>query len=216
MGGRHHVRAHVGWLAVSGRCARRLEPPRRRLGHGDPPADRTGRGRAGDGPRAPPVPRGMSSITPTRARSTPRSPSESAAASRASRSPWARSAPRPRRDARSSASSRASTTRAGFTPPSATSRQPTTRGTMRPEAHRRRTPTASLERLRGAERSNTGDDQPQKLTVRESGTAPERNSTHDALSLCKRNKNLFRSPWGLGRRASCHPEFPTGFRVGCP
>ena len=54
VGGRHHVRAHVGGLAVSGRRARRLEPPRRRLGHGDAHADRAGRGRAGDGPRAPP------------------------------------------------------------------------------------------------------------------------------------------------------------------
>ena len=43
---------------------------------------------------------------------------------------------------------------------------------MRPEAHRRRTPGTSPERLRGTEGSNTGDDHPQKSTVRESGTAP--------------------------------------------
>ena len=58
---------------------------------------------------------------------------------------------------------------------------------MRPEAHRRPTPGTSLERLRGTERSNTGDDHPQKLTVRESGTAPKitratRNEFREVLS----------------------------------
>ena len=80
---------------------------------------------------------------------------------------------------------RASITRDGCTRPSATSRRPTTGGTMRPEAnprhranvgavlrpHDRRSPPLS-DGSRGPCRTETAYGQPQKSTVRESGTAP--------------------------------------------
>ena len=89
VGGRHHVRAHLGGVAVPRRRAGRLEPSYRGLGDGAAPADRTGRGRAGDGDLAPPA-QGSGDPLFGPGLSTRRWPSGGSAAKRGSSSRWAR------------------------------------------------------------------------------------------------------------------------------
>ena len=157
LGRRHHLRPDPGRLPVPGHRPRRVQPARRRLGHGGASSHRAGGRGAGDGRDATAGPR-RSSITPTKAASTPRWPSALAAGNGASRYRWVRSAiastmrwPRassrpwsascsterrcqrtPKHGRRCSSSSRGGTTRGGVTPRSATGRHWSSNGSIRP------------------------------------------------------------------------------------
>ena len=157
LGGRHHLRPDLGGLPLPGRRARCVQPPRGRLGDGQPPADGAGARRARHGHRPaaarrrhPPLRPGLAVHLDRLRQPLPRgrrAPLHGLGRRRLRQrhvrellrhprvraaSTAAGSAPRPRRAWRSSPSSRAGTTHAAATRRSIISHPSTTKGGSRP------------------------------------------------------------------------------------